>query len=437
MNTWQASTLYSSGDLVKPATVPIITVPVLANPSFDLGNSGWDLTGNAIIQQGVHFDGAWACQLAGQLSAGGTSQTFLDCTPGNTASITAEAMYSGATETARLTLIFNWYDSSKTFISTHTADFHHLSNGWRQYSDSNVAPANAVFLKVGFGLQNVTTTTSIVDAFSVITGYSQPPFTLVYQATQPTPATSGATEPPWSTTVDTTFSDGGVTWLTVYPNRVKWEAQALMVSGPIEPVFPAAVGGTVLDGTMIWTAATQQITDKNCPNTKYVTIVSSKVYCADKDIIRYSATVNPLDWTTLGDAGYIPFGLQKFGSNPCVALGLYRSNLVAFNAEGFQMWQVNADPANISLITALPIGCTEQHSLLPIGNDLVFLSEKGVRTVSTAAASESLESGQTGEPVDSIFYDITQSEFLGVYRIDSAHDIGHGQYLLVINSEGV
>ena len=62
----------------------------------------------------------------------------------------------------------------------------------------------------------------------------------------------------------------------------------------------------------------------------------------------YCATTNPLDWTSEADAGFLPIGLQSYGTNPFLAAGLYRSNLVFFNSQGLQMWQVDEDPANMA-----------------------------------------------------------------------------------------
>src|SRR5690606_3282256 len=108
-------------------------------------------------------------------------------------------------------------------------------------------------------------------------------------------------------------------------------------------------------------------------------IAASKVFCADDDIVRYSATVNPLDWSSSDDAGYLPTGLQNYGANPVEAMGLYRGNLVVFNAEAFQLWQVDEDPASMALLDALPMGSTQHHAMAPVSNDLFFLASQGVR----------------------------------------------------------
>ena len=55
----------------------------------------------------------------------------------------------------------------------------------------------------------------------------------------------------------------------------------------------------------------RMVEDENCPNSKIVAIAASKVFAGDGDIAPYSATVNPLDWSTPEDSGFLPTGLQN------------------------------------------------------------------------------------------------------------------------------
>ncbi len=177
------------------------------------------------------------------------------------------------------------------------------------------------------------------------------------------------------------------------------------MSDHYEPDWPLDVGANVADGTIIWTAVSRQVTDEKCPNSPIVVIATSKVFAGDNDIIPFSATVNPLDWTAEEDAGYLPFGLQDFGANPVAALGLYRGNLTAFNSEGYQVWQIGEDPEEHALLDAGPISCVWPRTVLPVSNDLMFLSAVGVRNVGIANASTNLQVGDIGEPIDSLVLD--------------------------------
>jgi len=168
-----------------------------------------------------------------------------------------------------------------------------------------------------------------------------------------------------------------------------------------------------------------------------VAIASSKVFSGDDDIIGFSATVNPLDWTAEEDAGYLPFGLQTFGAMPVTALGLYRGNLAAFNSQGYQIWQVGEDPNNHALLDAGPIGCVWPRTPLAVMNDLVFLSSVGVRNIGVAGASTNLQVGNFGQAIDSLV--------IAKLAIDNPYDTGDdpfslyvpafGQYWLVFGDE--
>jgi hypothetical protein len=174
------------------------------------------------------------------------------------------------------------------------------------------------------------------------------------------------------------------------------------------------------------------VKDTRCPNSKIVAIAASKVFAADEDIISYSATVDPLDWSTADDAGYLPFGLQTHGANPVLAMGLYRGNLVAFNSAGFQMWQVDQDPQNMALLDAAPIGSTEPRAVKPLQNDLVFLNAVGVRNIAIAGASTNLQAGSTGEPIDALVQPKIRA---ALYQPHSAFFPAYGQFWVFFGDE--
>jgi hypothetical protein len=104
---------------------------------------------------------------------------------------------------------------------------------------------------------------------------------------------------------------------------------------------------------------------------------------------------------------------------------------VAFNAKGFQMWQVDEDPANFALLDASPVGCTFSKSLQAVSNDLVFLTEQGIRNISIAGASTNLQAGFFGKPIDPLVKDAIAS---GVEPI-SLYWPGAGQYWLIFEEE--
>lgn len=155
--------------------------------------------------------------------------------------------------------------------------------------------------------------------------------------------------------------------------------------------------------------------------------MASKVFAINEDIVNYSATNNPLDWSTAQDAGFLPIGLQAQGSQVATVLGSYRGNLVVWTASTLQVWSVDPDPANMALYDSLEsLGSIWVNANTAVGNDLLFLTNLGVRSVSIAAASTNLSAGDVGTPVDPLIRSLmgTDPDPLGFYVP------GQGQYCL-------
>jgi len=251
----------------------------------------------------------------------------------------------------------------------------------------------------------------------------------VYRAT--IAGTTGTAEPAWPLTAGLTVVDGTVTWIAVTATAITWTAVPLYKSAGTEPVWPTTVGGTVVDGTITWRCVAPNIADAKCPNTKQVIIAASKVFAIKNDVVRYSATNNPLDWSTANDAGFLPTGLQSQVDPLAKALGLYRGNLVALSAGEFQAWQIDPDPSRMALIDNIPsIGTVYSRAMASAAGELYFLTQQGVRSVSIAAGSTNLQAGDVGTPIDSLIQaELPGADPLGLYYP------GAGQYWLVFGAK--
>lgn len=431
---WESGKTYVPGSLVRPVTAPVVSGGQPANGSFENGSTGWTLGSGFSVTGAAHYEGSSALQYDGTGVANATSTDLRPVTPGQ--SITASCMVQqGASPSGKAggAVLLLWFDASHAQISYKAGNTILSGSGgaWGRSTVTDVAPANAAFVAVGVSCSKNSGSSMWVDVVTWDYAYFVPSGGLVYKAVQPSPGKSASVEPAWPPVLGQQVVDNEVIWEAVSASQIVWTARPINKSGSTEPSWPTSVGAFVHDGTIDWEAITPQVTDANCPHSKIVAIAASKVYAADKDIIRYSATVNPLDWTSANDAGYIPFGLQTYGSNPVEALNLYRSNLVAFNAEGFQMWQVDEDPASIALMDALPVGSTQNDALSPVANDLFFLSSQGVRTVGIAASSTNLQAGDVGMPIDPLVQEAMRQAIANGKRILSTYVPSAGQYWLV------
>lgn len=440
---WQPSTFYSPGATVRPITQPPTSTPVIPNGTFESGNTEWDTETNwAIITQAEPdeppFQGSYYAQFSGSGASDSRiiSETNFPVRVGQR--IKASCMvrrkrtsYTGG----RVEL--DWLDENEALIFTsqgNTIETTGSTTGnWRKSEVEAFAPAGAAFVRVaGFAYRTQGAHVLFLDSFTWDYSYTAEGAGLVFTAVQPASGFSGATEPAWPTVNGQQVVDNEVTWEAIEGTRVVWEANPIIVSGYIEPDWPLQVGAAVSDNTAIWTAVSRQVTDEKCPHSAIVAIATSKVFAGDDDIIAFSATVNPLDWSAEDDAGYLPFGLQTFGAMPVTALGLYRGNLAAFNSQGYQIWQIGEDPENHALLDAGPIGCIWPRTPLAVMNDLVFLSAVGVRNIGVAGASTNLQVGNFGQAVDPLVLAKLQA---GEFEPFSLYVPAYGQYWLFFGDE--
>lgn len=434
---WQAGKLYLPGDLVQPITQPAPNNPQVANGYFEEGAVGWTFSGDASLST-THGYGSPKCvQLPGDKPDGvALNNTMLVAPPGGT--LTATSMIDQGASVAGATAGWTeirWYDALNTLLQTDKGNV--VDSGsrgaWHASTVTSTAPASAAYAKAAIHLTSVADHDhEIFGDNLVITGaVAGLPEGLVYKAVQTESGTSGSSEPAWPGILGQQVVDNEVIWEAVTTSRVTWTAAPRYVSGATEPVWPTEIGAMVQDGTINWKAISRRVEDEKCPNSKVVAIVASKVFAADKDIVRFSATANPLDWSTVDDAGYLPTGLQQANANNMAVLQQYRANLVALNASSFQNWQVDPDPASMAILDQMDgIGSIWQKAAAPVANDLVYLSQQGVRSVGIANAAENLAAGDIGAPIDVLI----QQAMLYADRNDTpplaTYYPGAGQYML-------
>jgi len=409
ITTWAAGTDYAPGTLTRKKTVAAPFSTAITDPDLELGGASWTLDAGITVSTEQKFSGTQALKaVSGLLNAYAAA---VPCAPGTqikASCMLAHGAAAGAlAQSSRVQL--RWRDSGGTFIPGVALGNAVQSVGavrWAKSEVTAIAPAGAASVVIGAILSSSTAGAAYADKFTW--DYDKPAthYEMIFRATQAATAKSAATEPVWPTVVGGTVVDGGVTWTAEVANRVIWQAKSILRTGPVPPNapggpgWPTSVGASVENGTIRLRTISRRVEDPRCPNSKIVRIAASKIYAGDNDIIAYSATNQPLDWTSVEDAGFWAFGLHEYGSNPVAAMDVYRGNLVAFNVEAFQMLNVDADPANMSKLDELPIGTSFAKATSPVSNDLFFLSSEGVRTIGIAAGSTNLQAGDVGMPVD-------------------------------------
>ena len=439
VTTWKAGTNYAPGAVVVPTTNQGAFVNAIPNGDFEGGSGagGWTFTdsgGSSMwgYSTALPYQGAECIAVPGgaSIGAGGAQATMTSysvVTPGQ--QVTASAYVNPNNNGANLTIWIqlNWYNSGDTLIST-TGQFQNEQEGfgYRKVSVTGSAPSGAAHCRVSIGAGSGTNSRNAGYADLVTWNLESPSAVtnFLFEAVQPTAGSSASTEPSWPTTLGATVIDGGVTWKAIGTSIITWQAIPLMQSGLTAPTFPTVIGNTVADystfsnqngyittlTSMSWLTVDRHISDPKDPNTTAVTIGASHVFAGDNDIVDYSAAVDPTDWSSTNNAGYLPTGLNNYGDNPVAALALYRGNLIVFNAGGYQMWQIDPDPANMALLDAQPVGSIYSRAAQSVANDLLFLTEVGVRNLGTLGATANMAVGNTGQQVDPL----VQAQLTGI-----------------------
>lgn len=457
---WQPGKLYPPGSLVVPRSA---LPPGGANPVDDGGfESGtlddWDYvtvggTAVASVASSHAHTGAYAFYWPGAPGSGSeggteciaTSKDVQPCDPGLLVTVSGWFKYNttGDINGSRAQMRIQFYDSGMNPLPPVMGTLikgDSNNNKYRNSTASAVAPSNAAFVAAQFWVTG-RGGKGHVYADDISWNYSTPEPTpgLMYKATQAAAGYSGTTEPNWPPTLGDEVIDNEVIWEGVLMSRVVWQASPILKTGATEPAWPTTIGDTVADNTIAWSASDPRVTDENCPNTKVVCIAKFKVFAGAGDIVRYSATLDPTDWTSEKNAGYIGTGMNQNSANEVSVLNLYRADLMVMNATTFQRWQIDPDPALMDMLDTMEgIGSRYHLACVPVANDLFYLANKGVRTIGVTGATKNMAAGDVGLPVDDIIKELLadlrarnlagdNEEPLGLYWPSS------GQYWLSFN----
>lgn len=415
VTTWKKGTLYAPGAVVQPSTSQGAFLNAIPNGDFENGDDGsWILTSGVTYSSGNEYQGNECLQFtAANTNQTATMSSFGLVTPGQSVSASVYTNPNNSGANMGMGISLRWYDASDSFLSSVNGPVQE-NGGYRLTSVTGVAPAGAAHVRVQlFGGNGGSSHTGFSDLVSWNLATPAAVSNFLFEAVQAAAGASGSVEPTWPTVAGNTVVDNQVTWKAIGTSIITWEAIPIMQSGASEPTWPTAVpnavhdtssfvdsNGATIDTSISWIANSRQITDVKDPNTIAVALNSSHVFAADKDIVPFSAAVDPTDWSSASNAGYLPTGLNNYGDNPAAVLALYRSNLMVFNAGGYQMWQTDPDPANMAILDAQPVGSIYTRAAQSVSNDLLFLTEVGVRNLATVGATANMQVGNSGQPVD-------------------------------------
>lgn len=129
----------------------------------------------------------------------------------------------------------------------------------------------------------------------------------------------------------------------------------------------------------------------------------TKMYVADGNNLRFSTVADPADWAGTG-SGLIDVTTQDSGMADLVGIEQYYNQLALMGRNTIQVWMMDPDPAQNTLIQSLDnIGLVAPNGLARYGNgDVLFLSQSGIRSLRARDSSNAAVLNDIGSPIDSI-----------------------------------
>lgn len=157
--------------------------------------------------------------------------------------------------------------------------------------------------------------------------------------------------------------------------------------------------------TLTHTVSATAISDVNMPNSGIMVTATARIYAISDDglSVKFCAVGDPTDWTTSGNAGSLPVQ-QHFGSGQrAYGLGLYQGKLAVFTDQSIQLWTIDPDPTSMAIDRVVDgVGTRHHGSIVSLYGDLLFLSESGVRSLTTLSNALFPSDVDIGLPIKSI-----------------------------------
>ena len=135
----------------------------------------------------------------------------------------------------------------------------------------------------------------------------------------------------------------------------------------------------------------------------------SKMYGVDGRLLRFSAINDPTSWTpptgtTNDGSGYIDLSSQDADSGSLVSIEVYLGNLAIFSTLSCQIWKVDPDPSLNNFVQLLRnTGLLCAAGLVQFGQDVLYLSSHGVRSLRVQNISLTAGTTDIGTPIDEPF----------------------------------
>lgn len=158
------------------------------------------------------------------------------------------------------------------------------------------------------------------------------------------------------------------------------------------------------------------------------------VYSPGASVLYRCEIRDPTDWTD-GETGVDKINMANHaaGSEALTALGVYQEQLAVFSAGTTLLWVMDPDPANNVRVRTLDnFGTRSPGSVVQFGsNDLVLLTDQGIRSMRPRDSSGAPNVTGIGEPIDKFVIGLLHSlSSTAVERAKAIYEWEDGRYWL-------
>jgi hypothetical protein len=134
-----------------------------------------------------------------------------------------------------------------------------------------------------------------------------------------------------------------------------------------------------------------------------------KMYGVDGRLLRGSRNGQPWSWTppsgsTNDGSFYADLSAQDADSTNLIGLEVYLGNMAIFSSLSTQIWKLDPDPAQNQFVQLLrSTGLLAPNGLVQFGQDVLYVSSHGVRSLKVQNVSLTAGTTDIGTPIDEIF----------------------------------
>jgi len=146
-------------------------------------------------------------------------------------------------------------------------------------------------------------------------------------------------------------------------------------------IYDPAVSTTTFRRLSEKAGYTGTVLQANCALSAY-----GRVWCADtttdKNTLKWSDTITPHIWTAGTSGSLNLLGVWPLGGDQIVALGAHNNFLFIFGKKQVLIYSGATTPSTMALSDSVTnIGCIARDSVQSTGDDIIFLSSTGVRSL--------------------------------------------------------